>query len=171
MMEGVDSLPWPLRRKIFSREAAREEFGPMRSDRVVFTNGCFDLLHRGHVELFIAAHSHGDRLVVGLNSDESVRRVKGELRPLTPELDRAALLAALDVVDGVVVFDEDTPAALIAELQPDVLVKGGDYTVDQVIGREIVEARGGRVVIFPYLAGHSTSSIAERAARIVSKGS
>lgn len=170
-MNGIEDLPYELRRKIFTREAARSEFGPTRSDRLVFTNGCFDLLHRGHVELFIAARLHGDRLVVGLNSDDSAYRLKGAGRPLTPELDRAACLAALESVDGVVFFDEDTPAELIAELQPDVLVKGGDYTPDQVVGRAIVEARGGRVVIFPFLEGRSTSSLIERAARTADESS
>ena len=171
MMDDVDNLPWPLRRKIFSRDTARDEFGPRRADRLVFTNGCFDLLHRGHVELFAAARAHGDRLVVGLNSDDSVRRIKGPLRPLMTEIDRAAVLAGLESLDGVILFEEDTPEELINELQPDVLVKGGDYTPDQVVGRAIVEARGGSVVIFPYLEGHSTSSIADRAARFSSESS
>ncbi len=135
-----------------------------RGLRVVFTNGCFDLLHRGHVALLEAARAEGHLLVVGLNSDESVRRLKGEGRPLVPAADRAAVLAALRAVDFVVVFDEDTPAALIAALEPDVLVKGADYAVEEVVGRETVEAAGGRVVIVPLVQGHSTSRLVDRLA-------
>lgn len=164
-MSGDAPPPDALRGKILTRTAAVRAFGPDRSDRLVFTNGCFDLLHRGHVELLIAARAHGDRLVVGLNSDDSVRRLKGPGRPLTPAADRAVCLAALEAVDGVVLFDEDTPAELIEALQPDVVVKGGDYTPDRVVGRETVEARGGRVVIVPLLAGRSTSDLLARAAR------
>ena len=157
--------PDALREKILTRPAAVRSFGPGRADRLVFTNGCFDLLHRGHVELLIAARDYGDRLLVGLNSDDSVRRLKGPGRPLAPAADRAVCLAALEAVDAVVVFDEDTPAALIDALQPDVVVKGGDYTPDQVVGRDTVEARGGRVVIVPLLAGRSTTDLLDRAAR------
>ncbi|MDP2577571.1 MAG: D-glycero-beta-D-manno-heptose 1-phosphate adenylyltransferase [Candidatus Palauibacterales bacterium] len=165
-MTNDETLPEALARKFFTREAAHREFGPARSDRVVFTNGCFDLIHRGHVELFLAARALGDRLVVGLNSDASVTRLKGPGRPLMPEPDRVACLAALESVDGVVVFEEDTPAALIEELQPDILVKGGDYEVEQVLGRDTVEARGGRVVIVPFLPGRSTTEIMQSAAKI-----
>jgi D-beta-D-heptose 7-phosphate kinase/D-beta-D-heptose 1-phosphate adenosyltransferase len=159
-----DLLPEVLQQKIYSREAARHEFGPGRDHALVFTNGCFDILHRGHVEALARARELGDRLVVGLNSDDSVRRLKGAGRPLQPEIDRAACLAGLQSVDGVVVFDEDTPAELIEELQPDVLVKGGDYTPEQVVGRDTVEARGGVVVIIPLIQGRSTTDILERAA-------
>lgn len=129
---------------------------------VVCTNGVFDLLHPGHVRYLTAARALGDALVVGLNTDASVRRNKGSDRPLTPELERAELLRALDCVDAVVLFDEDTPHALIAALQPDVLVKGADWAADAIVGRDIVEARGGRVVRIPVEAGHSTTEILRR---------
>lgn len=126
---------------------------------VVFTNGVFDLLHPGHVRYLAAARGLGDALVVGLNGDRSVRANKGADRPLVPEGERAELLSALACVDAVVVFDDDTPHALIAALQPDVLVKGADWAADAIVGRDIVEARGGRVVRVPVEPGHSTSAI------------
>jgi rfaE bifunctional protein nucleotidyltransferase chain/domain len=140
-----------------AREAARRG-----GKTVVFTNGCFDLLHRGHVDLLAAARDRGDLLVVGLNSDASVRRLKGPGRPLVPVEDRAAVLAALAAVDVVVVFDEDTPLELIRELVPDVLVKGADYRPEEVVGKDVVEAAGGRVDLVPLTEGQSTSSLVER---------
>ncbi|RMF07111.1 MAG: D-glycero-beta-D-manno-heptose 1-phosphate adenylyltransferase [Candidatus Neomarinimicrobiota bacterium] len=131
-------------------------------DRVVFTNGCFDLLHPGHLALLEAARDLGDHLVVGVNSDTSVRRLKGPERPLIPEKDRARLLDGLKPVDLVVVFSELTPRSLIARLGPDILVKGGDYSPDQVVGRTEVEARGGRVVIVPLVPGYSTTALLQR---------
>ena len=130
--------------------------------RVVFTNGVFDLLHPGHVDVLRAARAQGDVLVVGLNSDESVRRLKGHERPVRTERDRASILAALEVVDAVTIFAEDTPLELIRALRPDVLVKGGDYSVDTVVGAADVTARGGEVVIIPLTAGHSTTSTIQR---------
>lgn len=159
MVERDDRAP---ERKILSREEAVARFGPGRSGRLVFTNGCFDLLHRGHVELLLWARRQGDALVLGLNSDRSVRRLKGPGRPLTPEADRAFLLAALPAVDAVVLFDEDTPLELIRALEPDVLVKGSEYAPDEVVGREVVQARGGRVALFPRVPGRSTSEIVRR---------
>lgn len=141
-------------------------FGRPRDRAVVFTNGCFDLLHAGHVASLVAARALGDALVVGLNSDASVRRLKGPGRPIVPEADRACLLAALACVDAVIVFDDDTPRALIAALLPDVLVKGGDYEVSEVVGREEVEAAGGRVVLVPTLPGRSTTGLIERISRL-----
>lgn len=132
---------------------------------VVFTNGCFDLLHPGHVALFEAARSQGDVLVVGLNSDRSVRALKGEGRPLVPEGERAETIAALEAVDRVVVYDEDTPRSLIKALGPDVLVKGADWALDAIVGREEVEAGGGRVVRVELLAGRSTTSMVSRIRR------
>ena len=129
---------------------------------IVFTNGVFDLLHLGHLRYLQQARALGDALVVGLNSDRSVRANKGPSRPITPQDERAEILAALTCVDGVVIFDEGTPQALIASLQPDVLVKGADWAVDAIVGRDIVEARGGRVVRVPIEAGHSTSALLER---------
>jgi D-beta-D-heptose 7-phosphate kinase/D-beta-D-heptose 1-phosphate adenosyltransferase len=129
---------------------------------VVFTNGVFDLLHPGHVRYLQAARAEGDALIVGVNSDRSVRANKGPSRPITPEAERAEILAALACVDAVVVFDEDTPAAIIDRLQPDVLVKGADWAADAIVGRDVVEARGGRVVRVPVEAGWSTSAIVEK---------
>ena len=127
-----------------------------------FTNGCFDLLHPGHVHYLADARALGDYLVVGLNSDASVARLKGIGRPVQDEAARAAVLLGLRSVDAVIRFDEDTPLELLRALQPDVLVKGGDYTPETVVGRELVEGRGGRVVLIPFLAGHSTSLIEAR---------
>jgi D-beta-D-heptose 7-phosphate kinase/D-beta-D-heptose 1-phosphate adenosyltransferase len=129
--------------------------------RIVFTNGCFDVLHPGHVHCLQYARGLGDLLVVGLNSDASVRRLKGPSRPLHNEIERTAVLASLHCVDYVVVFHEDTPLKLIEQVQPDVLVKGADYSSDQVVGREIVESRGGRVITAPLLPGKSTTRILE----------
>jgi rfaE bifunctional protein nucleotidyltransferase chain/domain len=130
--------------------------------RIVFTNGVFDLLHPGHVRYLQAARSHGDLLVVGLNSDASVRRNKGAGRPLNPELERAEVLASLSCVDAVSIFDEDTPAAIIGRVQPDVLVKGADWPADQIVGRDTVEARGGVVVREAIEQGYSTTAIVEK---------
>ena len=130
--------------------------------RVVFTNGCFDLLHPGHLETLENARSLGDALVVGVNSDRSVRAVKGAGRPIVPEQERAEVLAALGCVDAVVIFDEPTPREIVAALLPDVLVKGGDWSSDRIVGREEVEGAGGRVVSIPVLAGHSTSAMVEK---------
>lgn len=152
----------PPAERILSRDAVVARFGKPRSQRVVFTNGVFDLLHRGHVEYLYAARALGDVLVVGLNSDASVRALKGPSRPVNREDDRAIVLAGLGCVDAVTIFSEDTPAALIDALVPDVLVKGGDYRPDQVVGRETVEAAGGRLVIIPFVAGHSTTGTLQR---------
>jgi rfaE bifunctional protein nucleotidyltransferase chain/domain len=131
--------------------------------RLVFTNGVFDLLHRGHVEYLAEARSLGDRLVVGVNSDASVRRLgKGPERPLVPEADRAAVVAALACVDMVVVFDDDTPERLIGEVRPAVLVKGGDWALERIVGREFVESLGGRVVSIHLRKGFSTTGLIER---------
>ena len=131
--------------------------------RIVFTNGVFDLLHPGHVRYLQAARAHGDVLVVGLNSDASVRRNKGPSRPINPEHERAEVLAALACVDAVSVFDDDTPADIIARVQPDILVKGADWPADQIVGRDTVEARGGRVILEPVETGYSTTRLIERA--------
>src|SRR6185437_2947259 len=130
--------------------------------RIGFTNGCFDLLHPGHVRLLAGARAACDRLVVGLNGDASVTRLKGAGRPVQPVQSRAEVLAALEAVDLVVVFDEDTPLELIAQVKPGVLVKGADYAREQVVGREIVEALGGEVVLIEIIPGHSTTSMVER---------
>ena len=130
--------------------------------RVVFTNGCFDLLHPGHIRCLQQARELGDVLVVGINSDSSVRQLKGEGRPLLRELERAEILAAIESVDAVVIFDELTPREVIARLLPDVLVKGGDWAGDQIVGREEVEAAGGRVVSAAVVPGYSTTEIVRK---------
>lgn len=129
---------------------------------IVFTNGVFDLLHPGHVRYLQAARALGDALIVGVNSDRSVRAIKGPLRPVTPEDERAELLAALAAVDAAVIFDEDTPHAIISAIQPDILVKGADWAEDAIVGRDVVEARGGRVVRMPIEPGYSTTALIEK---------
>lgn len=129
---------------------------------VVFTNGVFDLLHPGHIEVLDMARREGAALVVGLNSDDSVKRLKGPSRPVRNTAERAVVLAGLEAVDAVVVFDEDTPFALVQRLQPDVIVKGGDYSPETIVGADVVTARGGRVVVVPLVAGQSTTSIIEK---------
>jgi len=130
--------------------------------KIVFTNGCFDVLHRGHVEYLEKAKSFGDVLIVGLNSDESVKRLKGNFRPLVSEDDRGYVLLGLQSVDAVVVFEEDTPHSLISNIIPDVLVKGGDYSIKDIVGRDIVESNGGQVVTVKFIEGKSSSSIIEK---------
>jgi len=132
------------------------------SGLLVFTNGVFDLVHPGHVDVLDGARRQGDVLVVGINSDASVRRLKGPSRPVRNQQERALVVAALEAVDAVVIFDEDTPLELVRALQPDVIVKGGDYAADTIVGADVVKARGGRVVVVPLLAGQSTTSIIER---------
>jgi len=130
--------------------------------RVVFTNGVFDLIHPGHVDILSGARRAGERLIVAINSDASVRRLKGPARPVRGEAERAYVVAAFESVDCVVVFEQDTPLELIMELRPDVLVKGGDYTEATIVGATEVRARGGEVVVIPLTAGHSTTSTIER---------
>ena len=130
--------------------------------KVVFTNGCFDLLHPGHVQYLAEARSLGDILIVALNSDRTVRILKGAGRPILSEGERAQVVSALNAVDYVIVFDQETPRELISRLLPDVLVKGGDWPVDEIVGREEVESAGGRVLSLPYVEGSSTTDIIER---------
>ena len=130
-----------------------------KSKKVVFTNGCFDILHVGHIRYLQEAATLGDILVVGVNSDDSVRRLKGLSRPVNNEQDRMEMLSALGFIDYVTLFDEDTPYELIKKIQPDVLVKGGDYKSEEVVGRDIVEARGGRLELIPFVEGKSTTNI------------
>jgi rfaE bifunctional protein nucleotidyltransferase chain/domain len=150
-----------LLHSIFTLEQAILRFGRDKRNgrRVVFTNGCFDLLHPGHIRSLEHARSLGDALIVGLNSDASVKQLKGQGRPAIPEGERAEILAALECVDGVVIFDDLTPQRTIAALLPDVLVKGGDWAGDKIVGREEVEAAGGRVVSAPVVPGYSTTEI------------
>ena len=147
--------------KVMSWNSMRE----WRADfwgRVVFTNGVFDLLHPGHVDVISAARAAGDALVVGINSDDSVRRLKGETRPIRSQIERAYVIAALEAVDVVTVFDEDTPLELIRCLLPDVIAKGGDYTESTIVGADEIRARGGDVRVVPLTAVESTTSIIER---------
>ncbi len=148
-----------------SVEQVRELVAVLRQSgrRVVFTNGVFDILHAGHTTYLDAARALGDVLVLGLNTDESVRRLKGPERPINSELDRATVVAALRSVDHVVLFADDTPLRLIEMILPDVLVKGGDYTRQTIVGADVVEAHGGRVVTIPLVEGRSTTSIINRA--------
>ena len=149
---------------MFTEAEALELVGRLRADgkRIVFTNGVFDLLHPGHLRYLQHARSLGDALVVGVNSDRSVRAIKGAGRPITPQAERGEILAALDCVTAVVIFDQDTPHAVIAALQPDILVKGADWAADAIVGRDIVEARGGEVVRVEIAPGYSTTRIIER---------
>ena len=129
---------------------------------VVFTNGCFDLLHRGHVHILRQARAAGDLLIVAINSDQSVKAIKGPARPICSEMDRLELIAAMEMVDYVILFDDPDPSDLIASIKPDVLAKGGDWNKDEVVGGDIVERHGGRILLVPYLNGYSTSEIIER---------
>ena len=157
----------PSRHKILDRSQARAFRARLRADggRLVFTNGCFDLLHPGHLDLLERARGLGEALLVALNSDASVRRNKGAGRPIVNQLERAEVVAALAAVDAVTLFEEDTPAEIIADLLPDVLVKGADWGEDAIVGRAAVEGAGGRVVRLDLLPGFSTSAIIATAAR------
>ena len=157
----MDAFPSP-EAKVLDRDVLLARHRRPRPGVLVFTNGCFDLLHPGHVLYLDRARRLGDLLVVGVNSDASVRRLKGKGRPLVPQDARALVVAGLASVDVVTLFDEDTPRELLAALLPDVLVKGGDYAPEQVVGRAEVEAAGGRVEILPFLPGYSTTSLVER---------
>jgi rfaE bifunctional protein nucleotidyltransferase chain/domain len=131
----------------------------LQGQSLVFTNGCFDLLHPGHVDLLQRAKSYGDKLMVGLNSDSSVRRLKGWPRPIMPDTDRARLLSGLECVDYIITFEQDTPLALIQAVQPQVLIKGGDWPKQEIVGREIVEEQNGLVLSLPLMSGYSSSKI------------
>lgn len=134
----------------------------IRPCRVVFTNGCFDILHIGHVKYLEEAKSLGDKLIVAINSDSSVKKLKGEDRPINNEMDRAMVMAALGFVDGVIIFSEDTPLQLIEALNPDILVKGGDWAVDKIVGAEHVFKNGGEVYSLPFIKGYSTSNVIQK---------
>ena len=158
-MSGIDMLE-----KILTTSTLAAALGARRArkERIVFTNGCFDLLHIGHTRYLQEARTLGDCLVVGLNSDASVRAIKPDGRPLVPQAQRAEVLAALACVDHVVIFDEPDPRSLIAAVQPDVLVKGDDWPPDQIVGREIVQARGGTVITIPLVPDVSTTTLVQR---------
>lgn len=162
-MEMIVGVPRRAQRKIVSRReaAVRVRRWHECERRTVFTNGCFDLLHLGHARYLAAARRLGDALIVGINSDESVRRLKGSRRPLVPVRERAELIASLECVDLVVVFSEDDPGKLIATLKPRVLVKGADWPKHKIIGAKTVRAAGGKVVTIPLVKGHSTTNLIE----------
>jgi len=154
-----------IARKIFTLDdlVRQVEVWRFRSNKIVFTNGCFDLLHRGHIDYLSKAADLGNILIIGLNSDSSVKQLnKGANRPIQNENDRALILASLEIVDAIIIFNEDTPAALIKRLQPDVLVKGGDWNVEQIAGADTVKANGGVVTTIPFVDGYSTTNIEKK---------
>ncbi len=163
-------MPLSANKKIKSLCALLKILGRLRlhgNKKAVFTNGCFDLLHRGHVEYLRKARSLGDLLIIGLNSDASVRRLKGRGRPVNSQNDRAAVLAGLECVDFIVLFGEDTPLNLIKKIRPDVLVKGADWKKSEIAGSGIVRSRGGKVAAVKYLKGYSTTKLLERISRCI----
>lgn len=159
----MHKLEW-IQHKIYSKDALSRECNIWRGTqkKIVFTNGCFDILHHGHLDLIAKAADQGNILIVGINTDASVKRLKGQDRPVNHELDRAFQLASLLCVDAVCLFDEDTPIELIEACKPDVLVKGGDYTIDKIVGASFVMGLGGRVEIIPFVDGYSTTSLISR---------
>lgn len=151
-----------IRNKIVDPGFFSEHEEELHRQKIVFTNGCFDILHVGHVTYLAQAKALGDVLVIGLNSDDSVRRLKGPGRPVNTQDARALVLAALESVDYVVFFEEDTPYNIITQVKPDILVKGGDYKIDNIVGGDFVRARGGQVLTIPFVDGFSTSNILEQ---------
>ena len=156
--------PELIKNKIFDNNQMKHQVRRWKllGKKIVFTNGCFDILHKGHLEILSQAASSGDMLIVGLNSDQSVKHLKGEGRPVNDESFRALILASLAIVDAVVLFDEPTPANLIKDIEPDVLLKGGDYTIDKIVGAEEVIKNGGEVKIVPLVKGYSTTALIEK---------
>ncbi|MBP1645665.1 MAG: hldE 2 [Bacteroidetes bacterium] len=150
-----------INNKIFSIEDIKQEVSKWRDEnkKIVFTNGCFDIIHRGHIDYLSKAKDLGDKLIIGLNTDLSVRNIKGNTRPIQDEQSRAIILAAMQFVDAIVLFSDSTPYSLIKEIQPDILVKGADYKKEDIVGYDIVSARGGDVVTIEFLDGYSTSNI------------
>ncbi len=159
----MSKLEW-IQHKIYYRENMVRECNVWRTigKKIVFTNGCFDILHHGHLDLLARAASLGNILIVGINTDSSVQRLKGPARPVTNEQDRMFQVASLLCTDAVCLFDEDTPEALIKMIRPDVLVKGGDYTIDKIVGADFVKSNGGSVEIIPFVTGYSTTSLIQR---------
>ncbi|MBT5615175.1 MAG: D-glycero-beta-D-manno-heptose 1-phosphate adenylyltransferase [Flavobacteriales bacterium] len=150
--------------KIFSLDDLKNQVNAWKQagEEVVFTNGCFDIIHRGHIEVLAQTADLGDRLIIGLNSDTSIQKLKGKNRPIIEEQSRAILLASLEFVDAVVIFSEDTPLKLISALLPDVLAKGGDYEIETIVGHEIVQQNGGKVKLVPFVDGFSSTTIIEK---------
>ena len=160
----MDKIEW-IQNKIITDEVSLKRHCSVwhsMGKKIVFTNGCFDILHHGHLDLLAKAANHGNILLVGLNTDDSVKRLKGPERPLNHEKDRAFQMASLLCVDAVCFFNEDTPEQLIKTVRPDVLVKGGDYTIDTIVGAQHVLSYGGKVEIIPFVQGYSTSSLIDR---------
>ena len=153
-----------LNTKIYSLEELGNKVNAWKQagEEVVFTNGCFDIIHRGHIEVLAQTADLGDRLIIGLNSDTSIQKLKGKNRPIIEEQSRAILLASLEFVDAVVIFSEDTPLKLISALLPDVLAKGGDYEIETIVGHEIVQQNGGKVKFVPFVDGFSSTTIIEK---------
>lgn len=160
----MDYLPFIEKKIAYTAKEAENTLSLWRfkDDKIVFTNGCFDILHRGHIEYLAKAASLGTKLVIGLNTDASVKRLKGDSRPINDENARALLLASLVFVDKVILFDTDTPRDLIDFVQPDVLVKGGDYKLEEIVGYDIVKAKGGEIVTLDFVEGYSTTSLIEK---------
>ena len=158
----MSDLHLNIQQKIVSRDFFKENDFKLHQQKIVFTNGCFDVLHFGHVHYLLEAKKLGDILVVGLNSDDSVRRLKGPTRPINGEKERAFVLASLAFVDYITLFEEDTPGNLIKVVQPDVLVKGGDYTIEQIVGADFVMQNGGTVTTIPFVEGYSSTQIIEQ---------
>lgn len=155
--------PRGLKTKLKPLEIIKNEIKALQQQgkKIVFTNGCFDILHAGHVDIFQQARNLGGALVVAVNSDISIKKIKGEKRPVVPQVQRMQVLAALEAIDYVVIFDEENPFKIIKEIQPDILVKGGDWPVETIMGREIVEKKGGKVLSIPLMEGISTTNIIE----------
>lgn len=160
-----------MNKKIFTTEQLQKIVNNWHNEgkKIVFTNGCFDLVHRGHIEYLQKAKELGDKLVVGLNTDRSVRALKGPTRPFIGEEDRLVILAALESTDAVCLFDEDTPIALITKVKPHFLVKGGDYNLNEIVGREFVEKNGGEIKLIPFVSGRSTTELVEKIIQTESK--
>lgn len=156
--------PELIKKKIFDSNQMKHQVRRWKllGKKIVFTNGCFDILHKGHLEILSQAATSGDMLIVGLNSDHSVKHLKGEGRPVNDESFRALILASLTIIDAVILFDEPTPANLIKDIEPDVLLKGGDYSIDQIVGAEEVIKNGGEVKIVPLVKGYSTTALIEK---------
>jgi len=153
-----------IRQKLFLKESLVSQIKEWKAtgDKIIFTNGCFDIIHPGHIDYLAKAASLGNKLIIGVNTDKSVQKLKGPHRPIQNQDSRTFILAALEFTSAIVLFDEDTPAELIAALKPDILVKGADYSIDQIAGAETVMASGGSVVLLPYLKGFSTSGIEKK---------
>jgi len=154
----------PIRKKIFESEQLARQLSVWRFllQKTVFTNGCFDILHRGHIEYLAKAADYGDILIIGLNTDSSARRLKGPSRPVQDQNTRALILASLHFVDAIILFDEDTPYKLIEMIQPDILVKGGDYKPEDIAGQDLVKARGGKIITIDLVKGNSTTGIIKK---------